>query len=482
VKLLLASSEVYPYSKTGGLADMVAALATTLAQRGHRVGMVTPLYAGIRERYPELQTAGIPLDFPLGTTRAQGQVWKLEPHPGLTIYFVDQPDFYHRTGIYQQFGADYPDNFQRFIFFAKAIAHLAVQLPWKPELVHLHDWQAAFAALFLHHQRTLPGWESTPETFLTIHNLAYQGTFGPEFYPITNLPWAYYNPAGSEFYGKINCLKTGIIFSRFLTTVSPSYAREITTDEFGCGLQGLLREKSSVLEGILNGVDYTIWNTTANKHLAHPYSRSDLAGKTRNKLELQREYGLPEDEQIPVFASIGRLAHQKGIDLILEALENSLGSKMQFILLGTGDPAFQTAFLNLAARFPDKVGVRIGFDEGLSHRIEAGADFFLMPSRFEPCGLNQMYSLRYGTVPIVRATGGLDDSVIDIRETVESANGIKFEEASWQALAKAISKALAIHQEPGLLNHYRQNGMAADFSWEATGGRYEALYGTSKPK
>jgi starch synthase len=477
VKILLASSEVYPYSKTGGLADMVGSLARTLARHGHRVGMVTPLYAGIRERYPDIRPANMPLDFPLGASRAQGEVWELEPERNLTVYFVDQPNFYQRTGLYQQFGADYPDNSQRFIFFSKAVAHLALLLPWKPELVHLHDWQAAFAALLLHHQRSLPGWETSPPTCLTIHNLAYQGSFGPEHYSLANLPWDYFNPAGCEFYGQVNFLKAGIAFSKRLTTVSPRYAREITTDEFGCGLQGLLREKGSRLKGILNGVDYTIWNTTSNKFLHHPFNLENPSAKLANKTELQREYGLPEDKAAPLFASIGRLVQQKGVDLMLAALEVALASSnMQFVLLGSGDPVFQSAFLDLAARYPTRASVRIGFDEGLSHRIEAGADFFLMPSRFEPCGLNQMYSLRFGAIPIVRATGGLDDSVVDIRESADTANGIKFSDISWEALEKAIRKALVVFSDADLLKHYRRNSMKADFSWEKTSRSYEVVY------
>jgi len=476
MKLLLASSEVHPYSKTGGLADMAGALANALAQAGHQVGIVTPLYLGLRERFPGLKPLDLPLDFPLGLTRCRGEVWTLEPDPGLTVYFVDQPDFYQRSSLYQNHGVDYPDNAERFMFFSKAVAHLAMHLAWKPELLHLNDWQTGFAALLLRHQQRRPECSNGPRTCLTVHNLAYQGVFPPGHYALANLPWEYFTPAGVEFYGQVNCLKAGIAFADVIATVSPSYAREITTAEFGCGLEGLLRQRQTALVGILNGVDYEEWNTVRNPHIPHPYCADDLAGKTADKLELQKEFGLPPDPAVPLFGNVGRLVEQKGAAIMLAALEEMLSANLQFVLLGAGTPAFERAYQDLAKRFPARAAVQIGFDQGLSHRVEAGCDFFLMPSQYEPCGLNQMYALRYGTIPIVRATGGLDDTVIDVREDAERANGIKFGEYSSQALAKAIRKALALAQEPDLLKHFRANAMAADFSWARTAEEYLAVY------
>jgi len=476
MKILLASSEVHPYSKTGGLADMVGALAKTLARGGHEVGLVTPLYSDIRERYPALKPAGAPLDLPLGLRHVRAEVWTLQPSAGLTIYFLDQPAFYHRSTLYQKYGLDYPDNAERFIFFSKAVAHLALELPWKPELVHVHDWQASFAALFLQHQRKLPAVGNVPRACLTIHNLAYQGVFPAAQYTLANLPWDYFTPAGVEFYGRVNCLKAGLSYADVITTVSPRYAREITTEEFGCGLDGLLRSRQNSLAGILNGVDYQEWNTTWNPHLKYPFSSAALEGKLANKLALQEEFGLPATAAVPLFASISRLVGQKGIDIMLGALEEMLSAGLQFILLGSGAPAFESAYRELAARFPLQVAVRIGYDEALSHRIEAGSDFFLMPSRFEPCGLNQMYSLSYGTIPIVRRTGGLDDTVIDVIDDAARADGIKFTEFSSRALAKAIRKALVLFQEPELFHHFRVNAMAADFSWDRTAAEYLAVY------
>lgn len=476
MRILLASSEIHPYSKTGGLADMVGALGKTLARAGHQVGMVTPLYLGVRERFPGLQPIDLSLDFPLGLRWVRGEVWKLETAPGLTVYFIDEPGFYQRSTLYQKDDVDYSDNAERFIFFSKAVAHLGLHLPWKPEWVHLNDWQTGMAALLLHHQRRLPGWTDAPRVCMTVHNLFYQGLFPASQYQLTNLPWDYFVPAGVEFYGQTNCLKAGIAYADFITTVSPRYAREITTQEFGCGLDGLLRSRQDRLLGIINGVDYDEWNTEKNPYLPYPYTKADLAGKEADKAELQKEFDLPVDPSIPLFGNIGRLVEQKGVDIMLDALDEMLSANIQFALLGTGSAVFQRAYQDLARRFPGRASVRIGFDEGLSHRVEAGCDFFLMPSRFEPCGLNQMYSLRYGTIPIVRATGGLDDTVVDIKEDPAKADGIKFYEYSGSALAKGLRKAMALYAEKELLRHFRQNAMTADFSWDRTAAQFVEVY------
>jgi starch synthase len=476
MRILLASSEAYPYSKTGGLADMVGALAKALARAGHHVGLVTPLYAGTREQFPNLKRLDLPLALPLGTQQVQGEVWSLEPAAGLTVYFIEQPAFYQRAAMYQQHGADYPDNAERFIFFSKAVVHLALHLPWKPELLHLHDWQTAFAALLMHHQRRLPGWENAPRTCMTTHNLAYQGLFPAAKYALANLPWDYFTFNGVEFYGQMGLLKAGLAYGDALTTVSPRYAREITTEEFGCGLDGLLRFRQASLVGILNGVDYDEWNTVNDRYTPFKYSPQDLSGKTADKLELQKEFGLPMDARVPLFGSVGRLVEQKGVDIMLGALEEMASAGLQFVLIGSGAAAFEAAFRDLARRHPAQVAVKIGFEEAVSHRVEAGCDFFLMPSRFEPCGLSQMYSLHYGTIPIVRAVGGLDDTIIDIREDADAADGIKFHDYSSSALAKGIRKALALYQEPELLERFRQNGMAADFSWDRTAVQYLNVY------
>ena len=481
MRLLLASSELHPYSKSGGLADMVAALAKSLGRGGHRVGVVTPLYRGIREKFAGVQEMDYFLEVPLGADRASARVFTLEPSEGVTVYFLDRPEFFDRAGLYNENHIDYPDNARRFIFFSKCVAHLARYLTWVPELVHVHDWQVGLVPLFIRHQSAYAGWRSPPRSCLTIHNLAYQGVFPRSDYALANLPEQYFNPDGMEFYTKMNCLKAGISYADALTTVSPRYAREITTREFGCGLDGALRARAGSLTGILNGVDYDEWNTTDNASIKHPYSVERLEGKGETKRELQIEMGLPPSAKTPLFGSITRLTEQKGVDIQLGALEEMLSADMQFVLLGSGDPVYQDAYTDLARRHPRKVAVRIGFNQGLSHRIEAAADFFLMPSRFEPCGLNQMYSLRYGTVPIVRATGGLDDSVIDFTEDRRRANGIKFREYSVRALVKGVRKALDLFHHPAGLAQFRHNGMTADFSWEGTSAKYVQVFSGDMP-
>jgi starch synthase len=476
MRILLASSEVHPFSKTGGLGDMVGALGKTLAKHGHQVGIVTPLYRGALQKFPNLQKLDWQMDLPFGGGRIQGGVLTLQPAENLTVYFIHKPEFFDRAGIYMENGWGYIDNAERYIFFSKAVAHLARYLPWQPQIVHLHDWQTALVPALIHHQANGAGWRSPPRSVFTIHNLAYQGHFGKEVFALTNLPGEYFTPQGAEFFGLLNCLKAGIVYADLITTVSPRYAREITTEAFGCGLDGVLRQRQHRLVGILNGVDYDEWNTINNPNLHHSYSVRSLAGKAASKADLQREMGLPVNPRSPLYGNISRLVDQKGTDLLLGSLEEMLPGDIQFAFLGSGEPVLQNACRRLAERFPAKVAVKIGFDQPLSHRIEAGCDFYLMPSRFEPCGLNQMYSLRYGAVPVVRRTGGLDDSVVDYLEDPKRANGIKFDEYSSRALARAMRKSLVIYQTPELFRRYQRNGMKADFSWERTAQVYLGLY------
>ena len=476
MNVLLASSELFPYSKTGGLADMVAALGKALAVDGHRVRIVTPLYRGIREKHPGITRLEMMITVQLDGRIVSSHLWSAEPAPNLQILFIDHPEYYDRASLYGENSRDYPDNAARFIFFSKAVAYLARTLPDPPEVVHAHDWQVGLVPLLIQHDALITGWHTAPATVLTIHNLAYQGVFPYHEYQLTNLPNEYFHADGLEFYGQMNCLKAGIVYADIITTVSPRYAREITTEQFGCGLDGVLRSRHDRLVGILNGVDYGEWKTEGNKFLTHGYNAENFEGKAALKAELQREMKLPVLPDVPLFGTISRLAEQKGIDILISALEEMLPSNMQFVLLGSGDPGFERGFRTLEERFPEKVAVQIGYNHGLSHRIEAGLDFFLMPSRFEPCGLNQMYSLRYGTIPIVRVTGGLDDSVTDVSEDPEIADGIKFAEYSSRALVKAIRKALVLYEDKPLLAHFRRNAMSVDFSWEHCTHEYEAAF------
>ncbi len=474
----MVSSEVHPFSKTGGLADMVGALSKTLAGLGHEVSVFTPLYRGLRERFPAMEQMDWEIRLPLGGQMVEASLWKLTDDGSATIYFLDQPEFYDRDGIYGVAGGVFPDNEARYLFFSKCAVHLARHMTSPPEVLHLHDWQAAPAALLVNHQKWREGWGTAPRVCLTLHNVAYQGHFSANTFSLLNLPWEYFHPEGAEFYSGFNCLKTGIMYADLLTTVSPRYAREITQDQ-GHGLDGVLRKRAGGLTGILNGVDYEEWRTEDNPHLEHEFNASDLRGKAKGKAALQQKLGLAVSPNTPLFAAVTRLAGQKGLDILLPVLEEMLAAnEMQFVLLGSGEPSLEHAYRTLAERFADKVVVQIGYDTGLSHQIEAGSDFFLMPSRYEPCGLNQMYSLRYGSVPIVRRTGGLDDSVEDFNDDPLHANGVKFEELSVPALTDAIRKALRIYADKELLGILRRRGMSADFSWGQSAREYLRAFQT----
>lgn len=474
MKILQASSEVFPYSKTGGLADMVAGLSKSLADVGQHVEIVTPLYQGIHSRFPDLKVWGS-LEISVGTNIKSATVWKLTPQENLDVYFVDEPGYFDRGGIYNVAGVDFEDNGERFIFFSKCVVELARRL--EPDLIHLHDWQTGLVPALVAQGALSGQWANPLRTCFTIHNLVYQGIFPyPEFQK-TGLPKSFFSVDRLEYFNQMNCLKAGIAMANQISTVSPTYAREITTEEYGANLDGVLRNRAADLCGILNGVDYAEWNTTANPYLKHSYSAENLRGKALMKRRLQREFGLPENARTPVLGSVTRLdPNQKGIGILLDALKASIPLNFQFILLGSGDAEFEAKFREFAAEHPEKIGARIGYDHALAHRIEAGCDFFLMPSKYEPCGLNQLYSLRYGAIPIVRATGGLEDSIIEFHEDPELANGIKFDEYSAAALARCIRRALVVHETPSLLKRFRVAGMKADHSWDRTASEYVRLY------
>jgi starch synthase len=477
VRILLASSEVFPFSKTGGLGDAVGALAKALAAAGHEVLVVTPFYRDVRALNLATRVVDWRFDVTLGTHRhLEARLHEFRLNPRLTINFIDQPDFFERGGIYSEHGHDYRDNAERFIFFSKCAAHLARHAPFKPDVVHGHDWPTGILPALIQQERVAGRWPNCPRAFLTIHNLAYQGVFPRHAFALTGLPAHYFHVETAEYFGQVNFLKTGIATADGITTVSPRYAREIMTQEYGAGLDGILRKRQKSLVGILNGVDYDEWNTTKNPRLAASYSEQDLTGKATCKASLQKELRLPVNASVPMFGTVTRLVEQKGINLLIGALEEMLTSPMQFVLLGSGDANYQSALHALRSRFPDRISFRIGYDDTLAHQIEAGSDFYLMPSRFEPCGLNQLYSLRYGTIPIVRRTGGLDDTVVDASDDIVSANGIKFTEAAPQVLAKSIRKAQLLFEDTELLNRYRRSGMRADFSWDRSVRHYVKVY------
>jgi starch synthase len=472
--ILFASSEVAPFSKTGGLADVAQALPAALAKRGHRVTVMTPRYSHIDVSTWDLRRKRFRLNIPIKGKSLQGGLLERTTIEGVQLLFVDQPGMFERPGFYGQNGQDYPDNDERFAFFCHAVLDACRQMNMSPDVIHLNDWQTGPIAPLLQYMYRDNECLNTTGTLFTVHNLGYQGLFAPESMMSLGLSWQLFTPSTLEFYGKVSFIKAGLVFADKLSTVSAKYAKEIQTERLGFNLDGLLRERSTDLRGIQNGVDYQIWDPANDPHIASPYSENDLSGKPKCKMDLQRKFGLPVRPNLPLLGWVSRLTTQKGLDLFLGASEKLLDMNCQFAFLGTGDRNLEKQLEGLVEKYPSKIAYKNEYSEPLAHVVEAGADMFLMPSRYEPCGLNQIYSLRYGTVPIVRSVGGLDDTIYDVSD--EPGTGFKFSEASPQALLANIKRALEMFADQPRWLQLMREGMQQDFSWDLPTRRYEALY------
>lgn len=475
MRVLFASSEIAPFSKTGGLADVSGALPQALARLGVEVRVATPLYRTAREVSSGLRRLG-DVEIPGEKSAERAGIWEAELGGQLPVWFLDHAVF-DRAGLYGEQGQDYPDNLERFVLFCRGVLAWVDGLDWKPHVVHCNDWQTALLPVYIRTDAR-PDWHPIA-TVLTVHNLAYQGTFPGERFGALGLPEQLFEPRYLEFWGQVNLLKGGLVFADVLNTVSETYAKEIQTRELGCGLDGVLRERARDLYGILNGVDYSVWDPRNDSYLPARYGPEDLAGKRVCKAALQREVGLREDLGVPLFGMVSRLVEQKGVDLLVACVERFPASGAQLVVLGTGEPRYEVQLREFAQRYPGWVAVRVGFDERLAHWIEAGCDAFLMPSRYEPSGLNQLYSLRYGTVPVVRKTGGLADSVVDATPealATGEATGFVFEDYSPRAFWEAVERALDAYRDPGTWLRLVRSGMAADFSWDRAARRYMELY------
>jgi len=475
LKVTMASSEIAPFAKTGGLGDVLSSLPAALERLGLRVSLIMPAYRSVLEKGFPLEDTGIRLTVPVSGRREEGILLKTRADNEIPVYFIRADRYFDRDYLYGTPEGDYPDNAERFVFFSRAILEVLKLDP--PAIFHAHDWQSALAIAFIKAQPYIYPELSPVKTVFTIHNPGYQGLFPPQDWHLLNLDWSFFNLHQLEFYGKINFLKGGITFADAITTVSPTYAEEIKTAEQGFGLDGVFRERAANLSGILNGADYEVWNPETDQFISQKYSRSNLSGKKVCKAELQRTFNLPENPDVPVIGMVSRLTAQKGLDLLAEALKELLSSGAQLVLLGTGDKPYQELFRKLHRRYPKKVGVRIAFDEPLSHKIIAGADMLLMPSRYEPCGLNQMMSMRYGTVPVVRDTGGLSDTVTDYREKTKAGTGVTFADYDAPSLVAAVKRAVFLYGKKAHWQTMMKNGMAVDFSWRASAEKYERLYG-----
>jgi starch synthase len=475
LKVLFVSSEVAPFRKTGGLADVAGALPKALARRGIDVRVVMPLYQGMRWNEFERLDGAVEVPMYFGTARAGVRLTTL-PGSQVPIYFLEHHQYYDRPFVYGPPGQGYSDNLERFVFLARASLELTKALGWVPDVAHANDWQTALVPVYLNTVEWGKPLHGTSSVF-TVHNLAYQGNQGGGAHFITGLGWEHFNPSEFEHFGDFNPLKAALVHSSMLSTVSPTYAREIQTPEFGCGLDGVLAARSRDLRGILNGIDVDTWNPARDPHLPVRFDRDQLARKAACKAALQREMGLPERPEVPLFGVVSRLTPQKGLDILAFSLERLLAWDLQLVVLGSGDPEAERFFASMTARRGDKIRAFIGFDDGLSHRIEGGSDFFIMPSRFEPCGLNQMYSLRYGTLPLVRATGGLADTVQTYDEGTGQGTGFVFKDLTPDALANTVGWALSTyHDRPEHILQMRRRAMEQDFSWERAAAQYEQLY------
>ncbi len=478
MRIAFVASECVPFSKTGGLADVVGALPPALAAIGHDVEVYLPKYRQTRLSSPRtlLRSVTVPFDDEYRFC----SVLDGSTYAGVKFYFIDYPPFFDREQLYGTPAGDYSDNAERFALFSRAVLE-ASKIFGAPDVFHCHDWQSALVPILL---RTLyaedPAFRAVASVS-TIHNMGYQGQFPPETLPLLTLPWDLFTIDKMEFYGKVNFLKGALVFADFITTVSRKYSQEIQTPEYGFGLEGVLRSRAATVTGILNGVDYNVWSPQTDTLIKAHYSPDDLSGKLVCKQDLLADFGVTTPNlRLPVIGIVSRFAAQKGFDLIAQVIERLAREDMVIVALGTGDKEYEDLFRRLNQQFPQKILVRIGFDNALAHKIEAGSDMFLMPSHYEPCGLNQIYSLKYGTVPVVRATGGLDDTIEPWDPRTGRGTGFKFSDYTGEALLSTIRQALTAFKDQTGWRTLMRNGMAKDFSWTSSAREYVRIYEKSR--
>jgi starch synthase len=472
--IAFAASEGVPFSKTGGLADVVGALPRALAALGHQVSVFLPRYRQTKLTEPVTVVRSITI--PFDDQYRFASVVSGGSQGGVRFYFVEYPPYFDRDALYGTAAGDYPDNAERFALFSRAVIE-ATKILGVPQIFHCHDWQSALVPVLL---RTIyaedPAFHDVGVVF-TIHNIGYQGLFPPDTLPLLMLPWDLFTISKMEFFGQVNFLKGALTYSDFVTTVSRKYSQEIQTAEYGFGLEGVLRDRASTVTGILNGVDYDEWSPQTDKFTTAKYSPQDLSGKVKDKQDLLTAFGMAKaDPKLPVIGIVSRFAAQKGFDLISQIADRLAREEMIMVALGAGDKAYEEMFLRLNKQFPHKIAVKVAYDNATAHKIEAGADMFLMPSRYEPCGLNQIYSLKYGTVPIVRATGGLDDTIEPWDARTGKGTGFKFTDYNGEALLLTIKLTLEAFRDQTSWQVLMRNGMSKDFSWNASAREYGKVY------
>lgn len=481
MRILFISSEVAPFAKTGGLADVAGSLPRALHQMGHDVRILLPYYQSVEAQGFAPRKGRRNVEVTIAGEERKGVLRQMSLD-GVPVYFIDYRPYFFREGLYGTPAGDYPDNAHRFGFFCRAALGLLPRLDWKPDVLHLHDWQTGLIPILLRTElRDDPFFARMP-TLLTIHNLGYQGLFPPEVIPALGLDWSLFSMAGMEFWGRASFLKGGLVFADLLSTVSPTYCREIQTPEFGFGLDGVLRSRNADLYGILNGIDPKQWDPLLDAAIPSHFTAEDLKGKVRDKRALQKELGLDPSSEAPLVAMISRLDTQKGIDLVESAWEGMMARDLQFVLLGSGDEKHSRFFAGVRDRHPGKISINLTFNDALARRIYAGSDLFLMPSHYEPCGLGQLIALRYGALPLARRTGGLADTVIDPHDDPKRANGFLFDAPSADALLATLDRALEAYRKRRAWLPMVRHGMTGDFSWNTSAQKYVELYEKAREK
>lgn len=475
--IIFATSELAPFAKTGGLGDMAASLPKSLADMGVNCYIFVPKYKDINETAFGLTRSNKQITVPLSNRLTDGEIYETSISERLHVYFISNEEFFHRDGIYESNGVEHHDNAERFTFFSRGCLLAIKALHLQPDIIHCHDWPTGLIPVYLRTIYKDDNYFRNIKTVFTVHNVVYQGVYAASHLDMMGLQYDdVFNPDGIEYHKKINLLKGGIVFSDILTTVSRTYAREIQTAEFGNGMEGLLQHRSSALYGIMNGVDYDTWNPAIDKYIAKQFSVNNISGKQDCKRELLSICGFDYREETPLIGVISRLDGQKGIDLLERAMRHLAGMDIHLCLLGIGEQRYHKIFRDIAGQYSDKISVTIAFDNQLAHKIEAGADIFLMPSRYEPCGLNQMYSLKYGTIPVVRDVGGLSDSIDEYDPVSKSGHGFKFHEYSGEAFLTAIKRAIDTYKKADDWSALVKNAMNKDFSWQRSAREYMELY------
>jgi len=481
MKILFVSSEVAPFAKTGGLADVTGSLPKLLGAMGHDVRVIMPFYKMVETSGASIRKGRKGVEFSMGGVQHKGLL-RQTSIGDIPVYLVENKEYFYRDSLYGTPAGDYPDNHLRFAFFCRAVLQLLKRMDFRPDIIHCHDWQTALVPILLKYEHKEDPFFMRTATIFTIHNLAFQGIFPKESLVEMGLDQDYFSIDRLEYFGQVNLLKGAVLTADVLNTVSETYCSEIQTPEMGCGLNGLLRQRRNDLYGIVNGIDYSTWNPATDREIFKNYTSSTLSGKAANKKKLQKSLGLDQTADIPLLAMITRLSAQKGFDLLEPLLPVLAAEKLQMAILGTGDEKYMKLLSDFKEQGASNISITLEFKAQLAHQIYAGSDMFLMPSHYEPCGLGQLIALRYGTVPIVRKTGGLADTVFDVRDNPKDPNGFSFTDYTPEAFHEAILRALQVYHERKKWEKILRNGMNSDFSWESSAKKYEDLYKTGLKK